>query len=62
MGRATTLQIEEAPPDRERDRGAEDFLQHEDAFGVMPERAVPVVGDDLLGFIEPGMKREIVRV
>src|ERR1700722_5254243 len=38
---------------RERDRRPEEAFEHEDAFGVMPQRAMPEVGGDRLRFIEP---------
>ena len=41
------------PAGRDRDRGAEEGLQHEDAFGMMAECAVPEVGHVALRGIEP---------
>jgi len=41
---------------RERDRGAEDIFQHEDALGMLPEGPVPEVSHMGFGAIEPFMK------
>ena len=46
-------------PGRERDGRPEEALQHEDAFGVVPQGAVPKIGGDRLGFVEPVMQRQI---
>src|SRR3546814_20407975 len=45
---------------RQRDRHPEEALEHENAFGVMPERPVAEVRYDRLRFVEPLMEREIV--
>ena len=46
------------PAGRERDRGAENRLRHEDSLGMVPQRAMAEVGDDLLRFVEPVMDTE----
>src|ERR1700677_3936219 len=38
---------------RERDRGPEEPFQHENAFGVMPQRAMPKIRGNRLGLVEP---------
>src|SRR5580700_4881967 len=45
---------------RDRDRRAEETLQHEDAFGMMPQRAVPKISGDGFRLVEPLMQRQIV--
>src|SRR3546814_12328043 len=45
---------------RQRDRHPEEALEHENAFGVMPERTVAEVRYDRLRFVAPLMEREIV--
>src|SRR6516162_2740622 len=45
---------------RQCDGRTKDRLGHEDAFGVMAERAVPEIRCDLLPGIEPAMDRQIV--
>src|SRR3546814_20663420 len=45
---------------RQRDRHPEEALEHENAFGVMPERPVAEVRYDRLRFVEPLMERERV--
>ena len=40
--------------------GPKNRLEHEDAFGVVPQRAMPEVGDDLLRLVEPFVERLIV--
>ena len=42
------------------DRGAEEALQHEDAFGVVAQCAMPKVRGDGLGLVEPLMQWQIV--
>ena len=42
------------------DRHAEDRLEEKNAFGMMPQGAVARIGDDLLGLVEPLVKRQIV--
>src|SRR3546814_15509059 len=42
---------------RQRDRHPEEALEHENAFGVMPERPVAEVRYDRLRFVEPLMER-----
>jgi hypothetical protein len=44
---------------RDRDRGAEDIFQHEDARGVMPEGSVPEVSHVGLGTVEPFMEPKV---
>jgi hypothetical protein len=51
----------ENPAGRERHRGAEEGLQHEDALGVVPRGPVPDVGHVLLAFVEPLVQPEIFR-
>jgi hypothetical protein len=41
------------PAGGQGDGCAEDRFRHEDALGVMPQGAVPEIGDDLLGLVEP---------
>src|ERR1700693_2045167 len=43
---------------RQEDRRAEEPLQHEDAFGVMAQRAVPKIRGDRLRLVEPLMQRQ----
>src|SRR5208282_2209515 len=45
---------------RYRDRWPEEALQHEDAFGMMAERAMPKISGDRLRLVEPLMQRQIV--
>src|SRR3984957_14854896 len=45
---------------RKLDRGPEEAFEHEDAFGVMAQGAMPEVGGDRLGFVEPLVERQIV--
>src|SRR3546814_19091556 len=45
---------------RQRDRHPEEALEHENAFGGMPDRPVAEVRDDRLRFVEPLMERELV--
>ena len=42
------------------DRRPEQGFQHEDALGMVPERAVPGVCEDGLGLVEPLVQRQIV--
>ena len=46
-------------PGRERDRGAEDIFQHEDALTVVPEGPVPEVSHVGFGAIEPLVQPEV---
>jgi hypothetical protein len=39
---------------------AEQRFEHENAFGMMPQRAVARVSDDRLGLVEPVVKRPVV--
>src|SRR5947209_18806950 len=48
------------PASGQRDGRTEDGFGHEDALGMVAERAVPEVGDDHLRFIEPVMDADIV--
>lgn len=48
------------PASRDRDRGAEEAFEHENAFGVVAESAVPEIRCDGFGFVEPLMQREII--
>ena len=45
---------------RQCDRRAKDRLRHESAFGMMPQRAVPEIGDDLLRLVKPVMDALVV--
>src|SRR5665213_1403728 len=45
---------------RYRDRCAEDTFEHEDAFGMMAERAVPEISRHHLALVHPGVKRQII--
>ena len=47
------------PAGRDRDRGAEDVLQHEDALRMMPEGPVPEVSHVLLATVEPLVQPEV---
>ena len=44
---------------RDRDRGAEDIFQHEDALAVMPEGPMPEVSHVGFGAIEPLVQPEV---
>lgn len=48
------------PAGRERDRAAEEGLQHEDALGMMAEGAVPEVGHVGLAAVEPFVQPEVL--
>ena len=43
-----------------RNGAAEHRLRHEDAFGVVPQSAMPKVGEDFLALIEPVMDGGVV--
>ena len=45
---------------RDRDRGAEDIFQHEDALRMMPQGPVPEVSHVGLGTVEPFMKLQVL--
>jgi hypothetical protein len=43
-------------PGREGDGWPENGFRHEDALGMVAQGAMPEIGDDLLGFIEPAVE------
>ena len=47
-------------PCRQGDGLPENGFSHEDAFGMMAQGAMPEIGDDLLGFIEPVMQVVVI--